>query len=115
MEKIGAKGIVQKLSEIYPTARPGFINVLIDALELHARKNNDYNGTKIDKIPFTTFETMAKMADVRRKYSRLYHLLAENVEPKVDENLEDTVIDLGVYAFLLLEYLREAKKMKNKK
>ena len=97
------------LQTAYPTARTGFIKVVVDALELHAKKNNDYNG-KTEVLTINKFETMAKFADVRRKYSRLYHLIAEEAEMKVDEQLEDTAIDLGVYAFLLTAYLRLLKK-----
>lgn len=94
----------------FPTARPGFIETLVDALELHAKKNNDYNGEFQKAMEISKFETMSKFADVRRKYSRLYHLIAEEKEMKVDEQLKDTAIDLGVYAFLLTEYLNALKK-----
>lgn len=93
------------LETAYPNARVGFIRVLVDALDLHARKNHDYNGALSVQV-HNKFEMYSKLNDVRRKYSRLYHLLAEEKEMKVDEQLEDTAIDLGVYAFLLTEYIR---------
>lgn len=98
---------IQKFLEAeYPNSRPGFIAILIDALELHEKKNHDYNKDN-SEIAISEFETYAKFADVRRKYSRLYNLMVEKKVMKVDEQLEDTIIDLGNYAFLLAEYLKQ--------
>lgn len=97
------------LETAYPNARVGFIEVIVDALDLHARKNHDYNGASSVQI-YNKFEAFSKLNDVRRKYSRLYHLMAEEEKMKVDERLEDTAIDLGVYAFLLTEYIRGLNK-----
>jgi len=100
------KTIQEFLESEFPYARKGFISIIVDALELHSNKNHDYNGSD-KEIKHSLFETHSKFADVRRKYDRAHHLLAENEEPKVDETLEDTIIDLGNYAFLLAEYLRK--------
>ena len=97
------------LETAYPTARPGFIRVLVDALDLHSKKNADYNGLEIKECEKGAIETFVKMMDVRRKYSRLHRLIIEEQNMKVDEQLEDTAIDLGVYAFLLTEQIRASK------
>lgn len=104
------KTTYQLLAELYPTARPGFVEILIDALELHSRKNNDYNGGKSNPIEIGKIEMISKFLDVRRKYSRLHHMIAEENEMKVDEKLEDTAIDLAVYAILLTEQIRATNK-----
>ena len=110
--------ILKLLEEQFPTARPGFIKVLTEALELHARKNNDYNGGNTTSVqlyndaqPETNkeFEMIAKFCDIRRKYGRLYNAIAIKREMKVDEKLEDTAIDLLVYSALFLEFIKGEK------
>lgn len=94
------------LKEYFPSARPGFIEALLQALAIHSKKNHDYNG-KVVPIVFNDFETKSKFSDIRRKYSRLFHMVAEEQEMQVDEKLEDTVLDLVVYSALFLEYIKE--------
>ena len=99
--------LVSILKVKFPDARAGFIEVLIEALELHARKNHDYTGNK----EFNPFDLGLKgrFHDLNRKFSRIYHIMWEEQEIKVDEKLEDTVIDLGNYCFLLAEELNNIK------
>jgi len=112
---------IKKLEKTFPTARPGFIKVLMEALELHAKKNNDYNSGETKKPQTYTdgqskmnsdFELIAKFCDIRRKYSRLYNSIVNKREMKVDEKLEDTTIDLLVYSALFLEYIKYIKSIK---
>ena len=56
---------------VFPTARPGFIKILVQALELHAKKNNDYNGKKVLFPPTTS----SLYYDVRRKMGRLFNIM----------------------------------------
>ena len=95
------------LLEKFPTARPGLVSVLVDALDIHARKNHDYNGKLAEKDP-STFELHGKFFDIRRKYNRLLNAIEGNGVTMVNENLEDTALDLGVYAFLMAEYIGRA-------
>lgn len=98
--------VLSMLEDNYPTARKGFIRVLVKALEIHAKKNNDYNGKKV-LFP-ATVESLYH--DIRRKFGRLYNIFAEGSEVMVDEKLEDTVLDLGNYAFLMAELMEEMPK-----
>ena len=100
--------IINILINKFPTARAGFIEVLYDALELHSKKNADYVSTDFVQ-KYNHVETVAKFLDIRRKYSRLENIIVNEHEVKVDEKLEDTVIDLGNYAFLFAEYIANLK------
>jgi len=108
----------EKLKKLFSTARPGVIKVFIEALELHAKKNNDYNNGIIDNsntyndnriITNNDFELVAKFCDIRRKYARLQNVIVNKREMKVDEKLEDTAIDLLVYSALFLEHIKTIK------
>ncbi len=94
---------VLELRKAYPTARPEFIDVLIEALETHAKKNNDYNGS----APLFPATGESLYFDIRRKFGRLHNIIQSNEDPMVDESIKDTALDLGVYAFLLVEELRK--------
>jgi hypothetical protein len=96
------------LVDIFPTARTGFIKILMEALELHAKKNADYNGVYKDEVSPNN-DIVAKFFDVRRKYGRLKHLILDENEMQVDEKLMDTALDLGNYGFLLAECLGDLK------
>ena len=102
------QSVEQYLQEQYPDARPGFILMVTRLLELHANKNHDYNGKNQEDI-ISEFETAAKFADVRRKFSRLYHAIAEKNDLKVNESMRETSIDLAVYAILFAEYMAHAE------
>ena len=111
MTKIEIKNMLYRE---FPEARKGFIDVLIDALELHTKKNHDYNSKEnIDK--YNTLEKFAKFIDIRRKYSRTENIMSNDLGIKVEESLEETSIDLGVYAFLFCEYLKNSSKQSNGK
>jgi len=98
-----------KMHELYPHAELGFIDILIEALELSNRKSNDYQGKNFVQ-EYDEFHTIGKFHDIKRKYDRLYNKVAKKTEYQVDESLEDTAIDLGNYAFLFLLYIRNMKK-----
>ncbi len=95
--------VLAMLEDNYPTARKGFIRILVKALELHAKKNNDYNGKKV-LFP-ASVESLYH--DIRRKFGRLYNIMDSGGEVMVDEKLEDTVLDLGNYSFLMAEMMEE--------
>ena len=99
--------LTEQLKKDFPTARPGFLDIVASAIYLHASKNNDYNGTK----PLFPATVQSLYHDLKRKFGRLYNFL-ENTDKHmmVSESLEDTALDLGVYAFLMSEKIRENKK-----
>lgn len=101
------QSIEQKLQNdlmmAYPTARVGFIRILIKALSIHAKKNNDYNGKHVLFPPSVN----SLYQDIKRKMGRLYNIMDGKTEVMVDEKLEDTVLDLGNYAFLLAEEMQK--------
>ena len=98
------------LIELYPNARPGFVKILVAALDIHSKKNHDYNNTDVQE--YIPFETLGKFFDIRRKYSRLNTIISREGSFLVDETLEDTALDLGVYALLFAEYIKEYDKQK---
>ena len=98
-----------KMHEMYPHAEIGFIEILIEALEISNKKQHDYSGKDFVQ-EYSEFHTIGKFHDIKRKYDRLYNKVAKKSEYLVDESLEDTAIDLGNYAFLFLLYIRNMKK-----
>lgn len=100
---------IKQLKDLYPTASEGFISILVCALEIHAKKRNDYNGVGFVQ-EYSEFMTTGKFWDIKRKYDRLYNKMVKGMNYMVDESLEDTLLDLGNYAFLMAEYLRDMKK-----
>jgi len=99
----------KELVESFPTASPGFISVILEALEIHSLKRHDYNGeNSVDKFDLGL---KSRFTDINRKFARLYHIIWENNEPKVTaETAIDTAMDLGNYAFLMVEELRKMNK-----
>lgn len=97
------KEVLAILEDNYPTARKGFIRILLKALELHAQKNNDYNGKRV----LFPASVDSLYHDIRRKFGRLYNIFDEKTEVMVDEKLEDTVIDLANYSLLMAEKIQD--------
>lgn len=91
------------LEEAYPTARPGYIHILLKSLETHAKKNNDYNG---EKVLFPA-DKDSLYYDIRRKFGRLYNIMSGTSIKVTEETLVDTALDLGVYSLLLAEELEK--------
>lgn len=98
-----------KLKEIYPTARPRLIEILFEVLELHARKNNDYNGN-MDLYRATG--VIGRFCDIWRKVIRMFNAIVLNTNMVVDENLIETGKDSIVYHALLVEELEWEKNKK---
>jgi hypothetical protein len=91
-----------ELRQKFPGARGGFIDVLVEALALHEKKNHDYNGI----APLFPATSNMLFHDIRRKFGRLYTQMENGESYKINESLLDTVIDLGNYSFLLAEKLK---------
>lgn len=105
------KEIEKYLIDKFPEARSGFIKTIVSALDIHANKNHDYNSK--DSIQkYNAIETLAKFLDIRRKYSRIENIIMNELQYKVNETLEDSAIDLGVYSFLFAEYIYNHKQQK---
>jgi len=92
-----------------------FYNILVQAADTHARKNLNYAGAGND--PFRNFReceelnipawkgVLVRLSD---KWMRIKNL-AGGVPDRVGESLEDTLLDLGVYSFITICLLREAR------
>jgi hypothetical protein len=106
MTKTINQSTIDLLKQTYPNARPGFVEVLVEALEIHAKKNKDYNGAK----PLFPATGASLFYDLQRKFGRLYNIIQSEEDPQVSESLIDTALDLGVYSFLMVEKLKEDKK-----
>jgi len=90
-----------------------FYAVLVEAADLHARKNANYAGDGDD--PFKNFREcwdfnipawkgiLIRLSD---KWSRIKNL-AKGIEDKVGEAIDDTLMDNGVYSFIAVCMLRE--------
>lgn len=81
-------------------------DIATEIVELQERKNHDYGNAfekSMDKWGLTALAI--RLGD---KLSRLESLIGK--ENKVDESLEDTLIDLASYAMMGVEWLRKGKK-----
>lgn len=90
-----------------------FYQILAEAGDLHSRKNLNYAGETPD--PFRNFRESEdfgipawKGVLVREsdKWMRIKNL-SSGIPDMVGESLEDTMMDLGVYAFIMLALFRE--------
>jgi hypothetical protein len=94
---------------------PMFYTLLDELKEIHSSKNHDYAG---DDDPFKNFKISKNMGiepwkgcliRISDKFSRLCNF-AKKGELKVkDENIEDTLKDLSIYALICLILYRERK------
>lgn len=92
-----------------------FYKILEKMKEIHSNKNHDYSG---EGDPFRNFKMsevmgipawkgcLIRMGD---KYSRLCSF-AEKQEYKVDESIEDTLMDLAIYTVIDIILYRERKR-----
>jgi hypothetical protein len=106
----------EELEKLYTSfRRPSpFYKTLLKAADLHSRKNANYAK---ESDPFSNFRlceqfgvpawkgVLVRMSD---KWSRIMNL-ANGVPDLVEESLKDSIMDLGVYAFILVSILEEKK------
>ena len=93
---------VCSIEERFRGARPRVVELAFEALELHAKKNNDYTGNGPE---YLSMGLHGRLCDVLRKVNRLHTFVVKGVRNMVPETLKDTAIDLAVYALLLAEDL----------
>jgi hypothetical protein len=96
--------LIKELQESYPTARPAFIEIMVECIALHAGKNNDYNGGIESPFKNTSEEVFH---DVKRKFSRLHTHFILKTSYMIGEGVIETAKDLLVYSGLLIEQLQE--------
>jgi hypothetical protein len=94
---------------------PKFEALLDDMRALHARKNHDYAK---DSNPYSNFEEAAATAGcsvdtvfrvlIGIKIARLNELL-DSGKPALNESVDDSRMDLTMYAALWTSYRREAE------
>jgi len=102
-DKVSKQELTDAILELYPTARPKFIEIVLDAIEIHAKKNNDYNGGGSVDIFYNMFGLNGRFYDIWRKVQRLHSIIISKTKVMVKESAIDTAKDLGNYAFLLAE------------
>lgn len=102
---------IETLKKQFPTARPRLIEVLVECIELHARKNNDYNG---DMDLYRATGVVGRFCDIWRKVIRLFNAIIQKTEMVVSENTIETSNDMIVYTALLTEEL-ELEKLKQER
>lgn len=76
---------------------------LDDQRDLFAKKNADYGNNQI--VEFGDFGVFVRAHD---KFERLRNLYKTGKAPMVKETVEDTWIDLSVYAIIAVMYIRGA-------
>jgi len=113
----------QAMKSFAPNAADEFIPILIEALDLHNRKNRDYTH---GEAPYGNFERVAKIfklyptfphqtpegvcvAFMLKQLDAIFNSLGRRSGLK-EEGLESRVFDVGVYAFILIGMLRASKK-----
>ena len=85
----------------------GFTKIAIDAISLYAYKNSNY-GNSFDKgiqvigLPYAT----GRIFDKTNRIINMTKDINLNSDISV-ESLQDTLIDLGCYSFMLLNYLNK--------
>ena len=82
--------IIQRVKELFPSARPRLIEILFHCIGLHAMKNNDYNGN-MDLYRATGVR--GRFCDIWRKVIRMFNAIMLNTEMVVNENLIETSND----------------------
>jgi len=89
-------------------------NIFMSSAVTCLRKNRDY-GSSVFKVPVFAPDCPAatsirvRMSDKFERITNLLKLQLQGEGPKVNESLEDTIMDLGVYCFLLLVEMKRQK------
>jgi len=98
-----------------------FENIIEEMQAVHAKKAHDYAGGS-DYGNFLECERAGISAEagivtrMSDKWTRLMNLWSRNGEAAVvDENIDDTVLDLANYAVILLAYRRDQKMISESK
>jgi hypothetical protein len=87
-----------------------FDNILARMKAIHVAKNHDY-GNSFDKT-LEKFGINIGLARINDKFERAYNLLnpkGDKDNAKVDESVEDTLIDLANYAVMTLSFIERSK------
>ncbi len=84
-----------------------FNTILREMFETTKTKNNDYGGADDPFKNFREFGELGILVRMSDKFARIKTALAEKRELQVkDEVIEDTIIDLAVYAVILVSWRR---------
>lgn len=102
------KLLVAELKQRFPSARPRLIELAVEAISLHADKNNDYHGGGSGG-EFASLGLVGRLHDLTRKIGRLHNFIVRGGRQMTKENLRDTSLDLAVYALLMTEDLEREK------
>lgn len=98
-----------EIKQLFPTANPAVIDVIVGALRTHAQKQNDYSGNS--ELHASTGE-LGNFCDVWRKAVRLYTFyFVKDVTQVVPEHRAETAEDLLVYAAMLLATIKKEQQI----
>lgn len=95
--------------ELFDTNVEKFVCVCSDMCNLYAKKNHDYGnafGEIIDEVG-----TPYGVGKLKEKLKRIETLISS--EAKVNESIEDSLIDLGCYSIMTLLYLKRCNNGKS--
>lgn len=95
--KKGTKG----MKTVHPSI---FDNILEQMSDLHARKNSDYGDAAYEG--YKEFGITYYIIQLHNKLNRLKSLTKDTSKPRVNESIEDTLIDLASYSVMALEALK---------
>lgn len=107
---------IKKIKKLkYFQGDPIFYELILESIELHARKNHDY---AIDGDPLSNLRACEALGisaykgvliRLQDKYSRLIELSRKEAAVK-EESVEDTLKDMAIYSLLAITLLRRDKK-----
>ena len=98
--------VKEECSKETPAQDSTFESILKDMLSTYKAKNKDY-GNSFNKT-LNEFGLLASVIRMSDKMERIKTLI--NTEAAVkDESIEDTILDLAVYAVLTLTWMRDEK------
>ena len=85
-----------------------FKDILTECLDIYKKKNNDY-GNSFDKGCETIGSAYA-IGRIYDKCNRVIELTKPDKIAKVNESLEDTLIDMANYCIMYVSYMRRTDK-----
>lgn len=84
-----------------------FEDILTKMNEIYRSKNSDY-GNSFDET-CDKFGPIAGVVRITDKYNRIVQLLTKKSQQKVNESVQDTLLDMANYCILLMLWLNKNK------
>lgn len=86
-------------------------DILLQAAELKRKKSEDYQGGTWQEIDYFPFKEKSFIHMIHTKYLRMRNV-CEGTQKTNFEALEDTLIDMAVYACMFAAYIKNNKGVK---